>query len=606
MKTLLLSCALALSCAPLHAASSTSTFVSVLSDSPLTFDPAAMYDNYSFSATLNIYEPLLTFGTDLKTDTLAPAIAEKVPTLENGLVSKDRLTYTFPIRKGVKFHDGTPLTPEDVRYSLMRFMLYDRDGGPSSILLKAALGHTSTRDGKGKFTVTFKDAADAVRVEGDNVVLTLKAPNHPILAILASWPMVVSKQWCVAHGEWSGRESDWKSFNNRPWEKSYLKDHANGTGPFKLASVNELAGAVKLVRNDNYWQAPAKLEKVIFIAVESEQTRQTILEDGDADYAELSRASLKEMRSVPGVEVMDDMVGAATGGFLFFTMNVEGKNNRLLGSGKLDGKGAPRDMFADPDVRKGFAYAIDYERYLKTGLRGKGTRATGPIPFSALVSDFASLAEGKGLDKEIEHLRSIASGLAATVYNRDMDKAREHFKKALGGKLWEAGFTVELPYNSRVPEDFVLAAITAMSLAEINPKFHVVPKAMQNVEFEKAMLEHRIPVGIAAFEPDYMSGDSFAMSLLHSNGLMARAQNFSDPETDKAIDTAIRASSEEEALNAYKTIQKRYDELVPQIYTYYPAYFRVVRKGVKGVKTPKWLDPFASYNHFNFYYVSKE
>lgn len=606
MKLIALACLLALPCAPLHAASSTSTFVSVLSDSPMTFDPAAMYDSYSFSATLNIYEPLLTFGSDIKTDMFAPGIAEKVPSTENGLVSKDRRSYTFPIRKGVKFHDGTPLTPEDVRYSLLRFMLYDRDGGPSSILLKAVLGHTSTRDEKGKFTITFKDAEEAVRVEGDSVILTLKAPNHPILGVLASWPMIVSKQWCVAHGEWSGRERDWKAFNNRPWEKSYMRDHANGTGPFKLANINEATGMVTLKRNEDYWQTPAKLEKIVFLTVESEQTRQTILEDGDADYAELPRAALKEMRAIPGVEVMDDTGGAATGGFLFFTMKTAAKNNRLLGSGKLDGKGAPPDLFADPDVRKGFAYAINYERYLKTGLRGKGTRATGPIPFSMLVAEFASVASGKGLDKEIEHLRSIASGLASTVYNQNMEKAREHFRKALGGKLWETGFYVEMPYNSRIPEDFVLAGVTSLSLAEINPKFRVAPKAMQTLDFEKAMLEHRIPIGVAAFEPDYMSADSFALSLLHSNGLMARAQNFSDPELDKAIDSALRATTEEEALNAYKTIQRRYDELVPQIYTYYPAYFRVVRKGVKGIKTPKWLDPFSSYNHFNFYYVSKE
>lgn len=606
MKTIALACLLALPAAPLHAACSTSTFVSVLSDSPQTFDPAAMYDSYSFSATLNVYEPLITFGADIKTDMFAPGIAEKVPTAENGLISKDRLVYTFPIRKNVKFHDGTPLKPEDVRYSLMRFMLYDRDGGPSSILLKAILGHTSTRDEKGKFLVSFKDAAEAVRVDGDNVVITLKTPNHPLLGILASWPMIVSKQWCAAHGEWSGREGDWKSFNNRPWEKSYLRDHANGTGPFKLAAFNEAMGVVTLVRNNDYWQAPAKLEKVMFITIESEQSRQTILEDGDADYAELPRGALKEMNAVPGVEVMDNTGGAATGGFLFFTMKVTARNNKFLGSGKLDGNGAPPDMFADPDVRKGFAYAINYEKYLKTALRGKGTRATGPIPFSMLIEELASITAGKGMEKEMEHLRSITDSMATTIYNRDLAKATEHFKKALGGKLWDTGFYVELPYNSRVPEDFLLAGVTALSLSEINPKFRVAPKGLTAQEFDKAMLTQRIPVGVTAFEPDYMHADSFALSLLHSNGLMARAQNFSDAVLDKAIDSVLKAQNEKDAIEGYKAIQQRYDELVPQIYTYYPAYFRVVRKGVKGVKTPKWTDPFASYNHFNFYYVSKE
>ena len=44
-------------------------------------------------------------------------MATEVPTVDNGLVSEDGLVYTFPIREGVKFHDGTDLTAERVKYS---------------------------------------------------------------------------------------------------------------------------------------------------------------------------------------------------------------------------------------------------------------------------------------------------------------------------------------------------------------------------------------------------------------------------------------------------------------------------------------------------------
>jgi len=81
-----------------------------------SLDPAFPYDGSSQSIIQNVYETVIGFkGSSLSE--FEPRIAEKVPSLANGLVSKDGRTYKFPIRKGVKFHDGTEVTPEDVRYS---------------------------------------------------------------------------------------------------------------------------------------------------------------------------------------------------------------------------------------------------------------------------------------------------------------------------------------------------------------------------------------------------------------------------------------------------------------------------------------------------------
>ena len=60
------------------------------------------------------------------------------------------MTYTFMIRKGVKFHEGGDLTPEDVVYSFKRNMIVDQDGGPMWMLLEALTGSGATRDKDGK------------------------------------------------------------------------------------------------------------------------------------------------------------------------------------------------------------------------------------------------------------------------------------------------------------------------------------------------------------------------------------------------------------------------------------------------------------------------
>ncbi|RLE08178.1 ABC transporter substrate-binding protein, partial [Candidatus Aerophobetes bacterium] len=117
-----------------------------------SLDPAWAYDTASGEVIFNIYETLI-FWDGTRTDKFVPMLATKVPSVENGLISEDGLTYTFPIRKGVKFHNGEPLTPEDVEYSFERAMVQDRDGGPVWMLYEPLLGIQSSRDAEGNIVV---------------------------------------------------------------------------------------------------------------------------------------------------------------------------------------------------------------------------------------------------------------------------------------------------------------------------------------------------------------------------------------------------------------------------------------------------------------------
>ena len=79
-----------------------------------SLDPVYSYDGVTQGMMLNVYDTLLKFKGSSMTQ-LEPSLSTQVPSVQNGLVSKDGLTYTFPIRKGVSFHHGEELTPEDVR-----------------------------------------------------------------------------------------------------------------------------------------------------------------------------------------------------------------------------------------------------------------------------------------------------------------------------------------------------------------------------------------------------------------------------------------------------------------------------------------------------------
>src|SRR2546430_6632711 len=186
---------------------------------PKSLDPAWEYDTTSSAiGTGNIYEALV-FLSGARRDLWEPMLATAVPSVANGGVSSDGKTYTFKIRQGVKFTDGNPLTAEDVKYSLMRIMLMDRDGGPSGLLLGPILGfdNPNTRDDKGNLIPDVWDRANrAIQVKGDSVAITLKEPYAPFLSILATWSVVHSKKFVVANGGWNGSKATLASLTNPP------------------------------------------------------------------------------------------------------------------------------------------------------------------------------------------------------------------------------------------------------------------------------------------------------------------------------------------------------------------------------------------------------
>ena len=115
------------------ACGSEGVFVHAADDEPTTLDPAAVEPGEGGETViLQVYERLLEIG-EVGPDPV-PGLATEVPTVENGLISADLLTYTFPIREGVTFHDGNALTANDVKFSWDRAMEMDLPEGNAGIL----------------------------------------------------------------------------------------------------------------------------------------------------------------------------------------------------------------------------------------------------------------------------------------------------------------------------------------------------------------------------------------------------------------------------------------------------------------------------------------
>lgn len=544
-----------------------------------TLEPAGAYDSVSLIIVANVYEPLITFRSARDPESLEPFLAEKVPTRANGLVSGDGTTYTFPIREGVRFHSGDPLTAEDVRYSILRFMLHDMRMG-SALLLKPILGVYSTRGDGGRLLVDFKTASEAVRVVDGAVVVRLKAPDSTFLKALASLPIVVSKRWCAANGEWDGTEATWKSFNKRHRTRSYLHTRMNGTGPFRLEIADRESGVVALRRNESYWRKKASLERAVLKVVPSPALRLWMLENGDADGSYFEDRDFREIREISGTTIVEDLPFSSIGEILHFTFKTDPASEHI-GSGRLDGKGVPPDFFSDRRVREGFAHALDYAGYLKRGLGARGKRARGPFPETLLSS----------------------AKLPARSF--DLKKAEAAFRSAYGGRVWKTGFALTLAYSPSNAQRVVLAELLAESLKKINPKFRLRIAPMASKKLYSSMGRHKLPLYIASFYGEYPDAQTFAFGLLHSQGYGAKSQRYANSAIDKLIDRARAARDAGERRRLFVRMARLADRDLPQIYTYQPARFRVFRDWVRDSDPDQNHSNLGLNNYPYFYTLSK-
>lgn len=502
---------------------------------PETLDPAWAYDTASAGVIQNVYEPLIFFKGE-KTDEFEPRLAE------NWEISTDGLTYRFKIRSGVKFHAGGDLSPEDVEYSFERAMVQDRDGGPVWMLLEPLIGvgTASTRDGEGNIVVPFEQIDDAIEVDGDYVIFHLKQSYGPFLQILAqSWSSIVDKEWCIAQEDWPGTVDTYEDFNNP--EVPPLQEKMNGTGPFKLDRW-EHGVQVVMMRNDNYWRTPAKLESVVIKRVDEWTDRKLMFLAGDADFVYVPRANIREVENVEGTRFIKDLPTLAVDA-IFFTFEID-PTSEWIGSGELDGKGIPPDFFEDKDVRLGFAYSFDWDTFIRDAFLGEGVQPASPV---------------------IEGLPFVDP--AAKKYSLDLTKAENYFKQAFGGKLWENGFTLTVLYNTGNEPRRIVAEIFEKNIEALNPKFEIDVINRDWPVYLREMVRSKLTLYIIGWLADFPDPHNFVHPFMHSEGAFSAWQHYSNPTVDNLISSGIVETDPAERRAIYYELQRIYYEDVPSLPT---------------------------------------
>jgi len=268
---------------------------------PPNLDPtggaAAAIDEVVYA---NVFEGLTRFGAD---GSILPALAE------NWEISEDGLTYTFKLRTGVTFHDGSGFEAEDVKFSL------DRARADDSTNAQKAL---------------FADIASVEVVDPTTVKVTLSQPNGSFLFNMAWGDAVIVAPETAA-------------------------DNAAkpvGTGPFTLSEWVK-GDRVELARNPDYWGEPVRLDQVTFKFISDPTAAFAAMMAGDIDAFPTFPApeNLVQFEADPRFEVI---IGSSEG------ETILAMNNRK----------APLDNIK---VRQAITHAIDRQAIIDGAMFGYGT-----------------------------------------------------------------------------------------------------------------------------------------------------------------------------------------------------------------------------------------
>ena len=460
-------------------------------------DPQGTNFDTTIRVTLNICEPLVWM----------PAATEIVPNLADSWeVSPDGLVYTFRLRQGVTFHDGTPFNAAAVQFTFDRVVELDR------LTATAAPGTTPVADPATVLTPgqSYNQLGPYERseiVDDHTIRVVLSRPFTPFLSGLNGYLGIVSPT--------AVRTMGLAEFNRAPV----------GTGPYMFGEWVE-QDHVTLLRNPNYvggspvftTQGPPAFDEIIYRIIPDAAVRTGTLISGETQYIEeIDPLQLEDVRANPDLEVVE-RPQPGSGWILLFNLAREDKPQ------------------TEPAVRQALSFAVDKEAFNQAVFGGTNVPAASPL----MRPTFGYEPRTEGLYSYDPERAASMLDAAGWVLNGDI---REKNGQPLA---------LVQPIIDR-PQDNAMTTFLQGSFREIGVDLQVEPLELA------AARERRIAglydVGMLWFsyaDPDILR------AIFHSENIGAyNRANFSNPEIDRMLDEAAASSDPEVRAQLYSQIQLR-------------------------------------------------
>lgn len=253
-----------------------------------------------------------------------------VPSLATAWTIVDDTTWRFTLRKGVKFHDGSPFTADDAVFSI------ERAQQPTSQLAQYA-----------------RALGKASKIDDYTIELKQDKPN-PLLLEHLNTIYIMSRAWCIAHHVE-------KPLDFKAKEETFAARHANGTGPYML-KTREPGVKTVLVKNPHWWgPATGNVTELVYTPIASDATRIAALLSGEIDFVhDPAPQDIARLRGDPAFKVYTGMENRV----IFF--GFDQYRDALEGSNITD-----QNPFKDRRVREAFYRAIDEDALQSKIMRGQ-------------------------------------------------------------------------------------------------------------------------------------------------------------------------------------------------------------------------------------------
>ena len=284
---------------------------------PKSMDPATVTAVNDFRILMNVYDGLVRYRSG--TLEVEPGLAE------SWTISDDGKVYTFSLRQGIKFHDGSPFNAEAVKFNFDRMLVKD---------------HPYAETGPFPLSFFFSAIKETTVVDEYTVRFRMDDPYAPLLSNLA-YPtgLIISPDAVKKHGKDVGR-------------------NPAGTGPYQFREWKSNQHVI-LDQNGNYWDGQAGLKSVVFRPITDANTRVAEMLSGGIDMM---------------VEVPPDNVATFSSNTGYALHEQAGPHLWFL---ILNLKEGP---LQDKRVRQALNYAINKQALVENVLQNTATVASGPTP----------------------------------------------------------------------------------------------------------------------------------------------------------------------------------------------------------------------------------
>ncbi|MGY4675909.1 ABC transporter substrate-binding protein [Ursidibacter arcticus] len=501
-----------LSSASLAFSAPANTLVNCIATPPMKLSPAITNDANDFNASSQqVYNRLVEFKAG--TLEIEPSLAERWE------ISEDGLTYTFHLRKDVKFHTNKIFSPtrtlnaDDVIFSFLR---------------QADKNHPYHTVSAGTYFYfnwmnLHNILKNVEKVDDYTVKITLNQPNTPFITTLAmDFLSIYSKEY-----------ADQLLEKNTP---ELLDQQPIGTGPF-VFQVYQTDHAVRYQANKDYWKGKADIERLIFSITPDAGTRYAKLKAGECDVIDFPNISdIAQMKNDPKVNLLER----------------EGLNLAYIGLNTT------KDALNNVKVRQALQHATDKKAIVDAVYQGGGSVATNPFPDAVL-----------GYNANLQQ------------YEFNLDKAKKLLIEAGYPDGFETEIWVQPVVRPSNPNPRRTAEIIQADWAKIGVKAKLVTHEW--ADFNKRTREGEFFAGTYGWTSRNGDPDNFLFPLLSKSNIPGtNYSRWADDTFENLLNQAVQTQDRAERIKLYQQAVDIFQQNTPIIPLAHSINYVPLSKRVQG------------------------